>query len=184
MVSILLLYQNCELLPQLYRSTFLHVARGGFLLHCCKVPTSTLKMLQPTWEEALFRPILRISVFSVFWSSSTPATRGNTLNYNSTSLLGSRAIFGFFECTADKSPDPELTRNFAQNSKCLKLSAIHLLNMLNNSGYFKGSKYVSSLLGTALKLQPEGQFHRRPAMPRSVRRCKQPTRKRLTISLL
>ena len=59
-------YNHMVSLPQLYRSTYLLVTRGGFLLHCCKVPTSILKMLQPTWEEALFRPTLRISVLGVF----------------------------------------------------------------------------------------------------------------------
>ena len=62
----------------------------------------------------------------------------------------------FFKCTTDKTPDTELTRNYAQNSKCLKLSTIHLLNMLDNSCTLRGFNYVFPSLETASKLV---QFH-------------------------
>ena len=91
----------------------------------------------------------------MFWSHFTHTTWGTTQIFNPRLLLGSRAILMFFKCTTDKTPDPELTRNYAQNSKCLILSTIHLLNVLNNSGYSTGSNSVCFTLETALKLLPD-----------------------------
>lgn len=92
----------------------------------------------------------------MFWSHFTHTTWGTTQIFNPRLLLGSRAILMFFKCTTDKTPDTELTRNYAQNSKCLKLSTIHLLNMLDNSCTLRGFNYVFPSLETASKLE---QFH-------------------------
>ena len=93
------------------------------------------------------------SVSSVFQTHFTHTTWGTTQIFIPRLLLGSRAILAFFECTADKTPDTELTRNYAQNSKCLKLSTIHLLNMLDNSCTLRGYNYVFPSLETASKLE-------------------------------
>ena len=107
----------------------------------------------PNWEEALFGPTMGKSVSSVFQTHFTHTTWGTTQTFIPRLLLGSRAILAFFECTADKTPDTELTRNYSQNSKCLKLSTIHLLNMLDNSCTLRGFNYVFPSLETASKLE-------------------------------
>ena len=107
----------------------------------------------PNWEEALFGPTMGKSVSSVFQTHFTHTTWGTTQIFIPRLLLGSRAILAFFECTADKTPDTELTRNYSQNSKCLKLSTIHLLNMLDNSCTLRGFNYVFPSLETASKLE-------------------------------
>ena len=47
-------YNHMVSLPQLYRSTYLLVTRGGFLLHCCKVPTSIWKILPQLGRSAFW----------------------------------------------------------------------------------------------------------------------------------
>ena len=47
-------YNHMVSLPQLYRSTYLLVTRGGFLLHCCKVPTSIWKILAQLGRSAFW----------------------------------------------------------------------------------------------------------------------------------